>query len=916
MRSSKRRTIQPLNFTPDEPKPRTEERPRSLLGQTSKSAPLRSKPAEENEGMQASSLATRRGPPFPGLARYAYLSAGLAALAWAGMLFAYTIGYVGGVAGLSRAPMQLAVVCLMAILPAVFIFAAAFAIRQGARLAAEARWTRALAEDFVTPAAIAAARTGDLAAGVRAEIERASAAAVAAHGQLISVREALSGETDRLSEAAAQAQHTSRVVGETLARERDAVASLLTEMRGQSDALASGVERQSRMVGEASDLARTQLQEAEATLASGAERLTAATSDAGATAREAGEGLARQAERLDVAAAALSERLRFLDARLNDQRHALSNLLHTLDTDQDDVAARLETHKAQMLEVIAEARASAAELGAASAQGGQALRELIGGALDQTREIAATVRGEQEALRAEAVEARLSAQTELHQALDALARAGESARRAALSAAEQAEATAHARVGAARREVDQLGELAFAAGQRADQAFQARLSEARRLIEQTAALIEEAGQRAGERIDAGLGASRGALGELASALGDIDARLARLPDMARGQAEAVRASMERSLSELTAAARRAAEETQGLDATFQDRIRRNYETLSEAVRLMGRVAGAVDFNRDRAPARTETASPEPKPVPAPQGSAPPPDPFAALRSTAEPTARSGVQRSDQPFSPAARPEPHQSEAAPAEPPRAEPVAAPRPPAFAVRASSPAPVFGRAAAREADAAQLPAGPADLLLEPQRTPEPARAGPTSTADDISVGEGLRPRLRFTPTEADEALKAVFTPKPEVEAATAARPPARKGEWDADLDEWTWKDLLTSMDDVPTDTDALAEQMIREIETLGVDAAALLPRARVEEVASALVEGDAAAARDGVRRLAPAAIRRLSRRVLTDRALREQVDRYVERYQLLLRDAADPHGAVELLGSDAGRAYLLLEAAIGDL
>ena len=910
MRSSKRRTIQPLNFTPDEPKPRAEERTRSLLGQAPKPAPIRSAPLQEDDAMRGLSPATRRGPPSLGFARYAYLYAALAALAWAGMLFAYTIGYVGGIAGLLRAPMQLAVVCLMAALPAVFILAGAFAIRQGARLAAEARWTRTLAEDFVTPAAIAAARTGDIAAGVRAEVERASAAAIAAHGQLISVREALAGETERMTEAAAQAQHTSRVIGETLAREREAVSTLLAEMRGQSETLALGVERQSRMVGEASDLARTQLQEAEATLASGAERLTAATSDAGATAREAGEGLARQAERLDIAAAALSERLRFLDARLNDQRHALSNLLHTLDTDQDDVTARLETHKAQMLEVIAEARASTAELGAASAQGGQALRELIGGALDQTRDIAATVRGEQEALRAEAAEARLSAQTELHQMLDALARAGETARRAALSAAEQAEATAHARVGAARREVDQLGELAFAAGQRADQAFQARLGEARRLIEQTADLIEEAGQRAGERIDAGLGASRGALGELASALGDIDARLARLPDMARGQAEAVRASMERSLSELTAAARRAAEETQGLDAAFQDRIRRNYETLSEAVRLMGRVAGAVDFNRDLAPARAETAPPATRPAAAPAGGPPPPaDPFAALRSAVEPSARPGQQQ-DQAPSPAARPGSSRPESGPPEQLRAEPVAALRPPALAVRPTAPAPVFGRAAAREADPAQAPAGPADLLLEP------VRAGAASTGDDVMVSEGLRPRLKFTPTEADEALKAVFTPKPEAEAATGARPPAKKGEWDADLDEWTWKDLLTSMDDAPTDTDALAEQMIREIETLGVDAAALLPRARVEEVASALVEGDAAAARDGVRRLAPAAIRRLSRRVLTDRALREQVDRYVARYQSLLRDAAVPHGAVALLSSDAGRAYLLLEAAVGDL
>jgi len=125
---------------------------------------------------------------------------------------------------------------------------------------------------------------------------------------------------------------------------------------------------------------------------------------------------------------------------------------------------------------------------------------------------------------------------------------------------------------------------------------------------------------------------------------------------------------------------------------------------------------------------------------------------------------------------------------------------------------------------------------------------------------------------------------------------------------------------MDQGPTDTDSLAEQMIREIEALGVDSAALLPPVRVEQLVEALLDGDAASARDALRRLAPAAIRRLSRRVLTDKDLREQADRFVARYDILLRDAAERDDSVRtaagLLSSDAGRAYLLLDAAVGDL
>ena len=899
MRSSKRQP-QPLNFTPDEP-PKARAAPdRGGFGPMPKPTSLRPPLPEPSDALLGVSPATRRGAPDLGLAHHAYLFAAVASLAWAGMLVAYTIGYAGGVAGLARTPMQLAVIVLMAVLPAMFIFVGAFAARQGARLASEARWVRSLAEDMMTPAALAAARTGDIAASVRAEVERVSAAAIAAHGQLISVRDALAGETERLTETAAQAQLTARTVGETLTRERDEVTGLLDSLREHAEGLSSGVERQSRLVAEASDLARSQLQEAEATLASGAERLASASTDAGGAAREAGEGLTRQAERLDVAAAALSERLRFLEARLNEQRHALASLLSTLDTDQDDLAARLETHQARMGEVIADARAGVGELSAASAEGAEALRGVIGLARDETRELAARVRAEQGALRIEAVEARQAAQAELHLALDALARAGEDARRTLAAEAQQAQTTASVRVGAARMEVEQLGELAFAAGQRADQAFQTRLGEARRMIDQTAALVEEAGARAGQRIEAGLGASRGALGDLAGALGEIDAQLTRLPDAARQQAEAVRAGVERSLAELTASARRAAEETQAIDAAFQDRIRRNYETLSEAVRLMGRVAGAVDFSRDLAPPRSAPAPPAPVAAPAPLEPPPaepaPPltafDPFAALRRPPEPVG-------------APRPE----IAPPAE----------RKPAFAARPPSPSPVFGRAAAREAEAAALTsAGPADLLFEPEREADVVAVEPAPVAAE----PGLRPRLKFTPTEADEALKAVFAPPPprsEPEAATGARVAGGRSEWDSDLDEWTWKDLLTSMDEAPKDTDALAAQMIREIETLGVDAAALLPRARLEDIAASLSSGDAPAARDAVRRLAPAAIRRLSRRVLTDKDLREQVDRFVGRYQALLGDgrgeAQDVEAAATLLATDAGRAYLLLEAAVGD-
>jgi hypothetical protein len=98
--------------------------------------------------------------------------------------------------------------------------------------------------------------------------------------------------------------------------------------------------------------------------------------------------------------------------------------------------------------------------------------------------------------------------------------------------------------------------------------------------------------------------------------------------------------------------------------------------------------------------------------------------------------------------------------------------------------------------------------------------------------------------------------------------------------------------------------------------VDAAALLPRSRVEELAAITGEDERRAA---VRGLAPAAVRRLSRRLFTDRGFRMLTERYVHRYATLLHDAAarDPQGfmTVTLMGSDEGRAFLLLDAAAAD-
>ena len=103
------------------------------------------------------------------------------------------------------------------------------------------------------------------------------------------------------------------------------------------------------------------------------------------------------------------------------------------------------------------------------------------------------------------------------------------------------------------------------------------------------------------------------------------------------------------------------------------------------------------------------------------------------------------------------------------------------------------------------------------------------------------------------------------------------------------------------------------------MGVDPNALLPRSRVEEAARLLGDGDPDGARHIVRRVAPAAVRSVSRRVLSDPELRADAERYVRVFAQELASAArmrDLQAIQTRLASDGGRAFMLLDAAVGDL
>ncbi|QTC92985.1 coiled-coil domain-containing protein [Brevundimonas goettingensis] len=721
--------------------------------------------------------------------RYAYLLAGVASALWIGGVASWAAFEVGsGAAALD--PLRLALYALIALAPAGLAVMLAHAVRQGAGLAAETRRARGLAEALVAPTALAAQQTGQVLLTLRNDIDQAALAAERARNDMALLREVLVQETNRLNEAAETAGRTARRLSEQLGREREGMQTLGLQLDTQSAGVLDAVERQSRMIVDASDLAQTQLREAEAALAARAADLAAAAGEAQDAARLAADDLARQTLRLENTGAGVAEQIQSVEEGLGQQRAALVTAAYALRTDQEDFSAQVESQRAQLTEQLDAARTAHGDLGETSVKSAESIKDLVEAATDQFRALIdmsqreadgfdAATKVSLDRFEALAAEARDTLVEETRRALAALTATAEDSRIAAADAAAQAQIRA-----------DRLGEALFDAAQKADNAADSRIEGARRIVNETAAMVDQAGVNAIEKLERTMDRMIKALGEVDATITDLDERAARLPEEARARAEDVRATVEEGLAALAAASRKAAEDTEALDVGFQERVRRNYDMLTEAVRLMGVVSGEPSSSRRREPA------------PAPE----------------------------------ARP-------------------------------------------------------------------------SAADDR--GFGLRGRLRLEPTE--EATRRQPPPPSQAPALDwadlvndgASPPPSEPMDLDQPI--------------MPSDADAMSDRITAAIRRMGVDPNALLPRSRVEEAAEAFAGRDPDRARQIVRRVAPAAVRSVSRRVMSDPELKSDAERYVRAYAQKLAGAArsgDAPGVLSSLATDAGRAFMLLDAAVGDL
>ncbi|EGF93428.1 tipN [Asticcacaulis biprosthecium C19] len=772
-------------------------------------------------------------------------------LLWACGLAAFVLGAEGSLSAFASVPVRLAILGFLALFPVGLIFASAFALRNAAALSRQTQRTAALADAMLAPAASAASQTTDLVDALRNQVDHAVRAVRLAHADIAELSARLKSETDRLQDAAQIARAATASITRSLEHERDAVNLMSQSLGAQSSGIIEAVDRQARMVADASDLAQTQLREAEASLASTASDMMGAASDVSDTARRISEDLDRQTQRLETAGSGVADQIRSVEEGLSQQRAGLVSAALSLRADQEDFAVHIENQRAQLTEALSITRVATVDLGETSARGIDVLRDIVLTAQENFRAVMGAAENERTAFETRihatlsnisimAADARDDLVSETRRALDQLTSSATEARKAA----DQAAQTAQSRV-------DRLNETIFEASKKADEVFDTRFNAARRLIENSAELIAEAGDQTAEKLDQSFSHAREAITEVAAALNELTNSADQLPIMARDRLDEIRRAVEDGISAMTAAAKRAAVETEAVDQAFQDRVKRNYDMLNEAVRLMGVISGE-------------------QPLP---------------QNTVD------TQVRDRDYGrnlPARRP--------------AEPPVAPQP-APVLRQTPPTPV-GQAAQR-------------LRLSPISETRP------------SPGPQPQDTARTAPRPAPQP-----TAQPQGLPLSANK---------AGVDGWSWRDLLNGMDSTtesraeasvqtyepaplapqpPHDPefDSLDDIMINEVASMGVDAAALLSRSRIEETISAIMAEDNEGARMVVRRVAPAAIRRLSRRLLTDANLRQQANDFATYYDQQINMALmtkEPSRALnDVLATEPGRAYLLLDAAISDL
>jgi hypothetical protein len=357
-------------------------------------------------------------------------------------------------------------------------------------------------------------------------------------------------------------------------------------------------------------------------------------------------------------------------------------------------------------------------------------------------------------------------------------------------------------------------------------------------------------------------------------LDGLDRRFGNLPMEAEARAKAIEEALSDTLERLTQAGRQAANETAALDIAFQDRLRESYAALGEVVTRLGGLSGVLPMPETKPIAAKPEIAPIVTPVVAPV--------VAPVADVAPQTAAPEPVKAP---APEPRPQPAMARKVPPEPKPLPPLPK-RTSLSGLQASVPA----APAPTPASDAAAPSGFAtQMSYHPQST---TSAAPASAHTDAQVPPPAPQPDVALPIEGNTRLR-ISSPIPvEDDPVTAAEPVAETN--------WSWKQLLSSMDDKGAKSSA--NQISNLVGELDLETA--LPSTALDKI-RVLAMKSRDQSRRGTREYARAEVRAMRQKLTSDPALRAIVVRFVE-----TRKEAATKGR---LSGNPARVYFVADAAL---
>lgn len=406
-------------------------------------------------------------------------------------------------------------------------------------------------------------------------------------------------EIERLEQSLNSATNRLGGLENAIAQKANSLRAATEEARGGADNLVSTME---------SERAR---------LAAILDGLSELNKSAQLTAKSATIGLDEKAEILSRAAKSLTENANIatqsadmaaqkLDSAINKALGAVSTL--------DDASVRGEQAlaRAHDLMVLARVRADDAIGGVSNAveylqdaalnasETAKQVSELVSVENQKTRQIGISAISDLQtiaeqsaqqiviALRAEADNARLKAQ----ESLQAFEETAYSIRKLT----EEAGLLIEDQLSKNKQRVEGIRQQTFEMGQEADNFAQKRLDSARDLISQSTGLLDDAGNKIDERFKQVANACVDQARAVEDIIEGLNTKLNALPNEAKERAIAVEAALSETLDNLNKAGKNAAKEAEELNSAFQERLHNSYSALGDMARKLASISGVVTPN--------------------------------------------------------------------------------------------------------------------------------------------------------------------------------------------------------------------------------------------------------------------------------------------------------------------------------